>query len=91
MSIAIRRLTGLTALAALAVAAIAVAGEQAKGLREVNCAKLTVFAPENGQTGEDICRDHGGIAKSDKHGEIPALVILVRNQPVGGSNGLRTQ
>ncbi|MXN63755.1 antitermination protein [Stappia sp. GBMRC 2046] len=88
MSIAIRRLTGIAALAALAVAAIAVAGEQAQGLREVNCATLTVFAPENGQTGEDLCRDHGGLAQSDKHGETPALVILVRNQPVGGSDGL---
>lgn len=88
MSSAMRRLTGIAALVALGVAAVALAGEQAKGLREVNCARLTVFAPRNGLTSEDLCRDHGGLAKSASTVETPALVILVRNQPVGNANGL---
>lgn len=89
MTRTMRKLAGAAALTVVGMAVIAIAGERHGELREINCAQLTVFVPENGQTGEDLCKAHGGLAATRSTTDTPALVILVRNQPVGGADGLR--
>ncbi|MEJ8475467.1 antitermination protein [Roseibium algae] len=56
-------------------------------LTRVNCAKIAVFAPSTGKNAEDLCRNYGGLAKSDATPNTEGLVILVRNQPMGGFSG----
>ncbi|WP_209015752.1 hypothetical protein [Roseibium sp. RKSG952] len=52
--------------------------------RRVNCSKLTVFAPQNGKSEEELCKSHGGLALSGSAPAEQGLVILVRNLPMGG-------
>lgn len=81
-------LTALTVTAALAGYAFAGALERPSGeLRRVDCTKITIFAPENGKSPTDLCKGYGGLAVQDAEPTNEGLVILVRNQPVGGFIG----
>jgi len=82
------------ALSALVVAS-AVAGVGFLGqtdnapadLRRVECTKITIFAPQGGKSDEDLCASYGGLAISTSDETNEGLVILVRNQPMGGFAG----
>lgn len=84
---------------ALAASALALVGvtytivtpaQSPNELRRVDCSKLTVFAPVRGQSPEQLCRGHGGLAKIGMAPNEEGMVILVRNQPVGGFEGKST-
>ncbi|MTI45181.1 antitermination protein [Roseibium hamelinense] len=81
----------LIAAAAFVVAGISVAATTPKPaeveLRRVDCTDLTVFAPDNGKTPKDLCKSYGGLARAGGTPNSEGLVILVRNQPVGGFEG----
>lgn len=64
------------------------ADETDAGLRRVACTDLMVFAPANGVSESDLCRAHGGVALAGSTEADAALVILVRNRPAGGDQGL---
>ncbi|MBO0344946.1 antitermination protein [Roseibium limicola] len=55
-------------------------------LSRFECENITLFAPQGQKSATDHCATYGGLAQdSQLKGE--ALVILVRNQPVGGFEG----
>ncbi|MBA5777698.1 antitermination protein [Stappia sp. F7233] len=86
-----RRMGRLGTLAAVAIASFAYVGladERDPKLRKIQCTALTVFAPSNGLSAKELCRAHGGLAANRKPAPTQGLVILVRNQPMGGSEGL---
>ncbi|MEP4030248.1 antitermination protein [Roseibium polysiphoniae] len=56
-------------------------------LTRVDCVEIAVFAPSNGKAAEDLCRNYGGVAEKDAQPSDEGLVILVRNQPMGGFSG----
>ncbi|MBD8890359.1 antitermination protein [Roseibium litorale] len=53
-------------------------------LTRTDCARITVFAPSGPKTAEDLCRPYGGLALKNAAPSDEGLVILVRNQPMGG-------
>lgn len=55
-------------------------------LTRVDCVDITVFATKGSRSAEEQCAPYGGIALGEEKGR-EALVILVRNQPVGGFEG----
>lgn len=59
-------------------------------LKRIECKDVTVFAPKNRSSTADICHNHGGVAKTEAAPTKNALVILVRNQPMGGFAGQST-
>ncbi|EFO30695.1 transcription antitermination protein [Roseibium sp. TrichSKD4] len=84
----------LFTIAALALAtgmagfALALSVDKPSGeLRRVDCTKITIFAPQDGKSAEDLCKGYGGLAVQDAEPTDEGLVILVRNQPVGGFIG----
>ncbi|WP_417689860.1 antitermination protein [Roseibium sp.] len=57
-------------------------------LTRIDCVEIAVFAPQASiKSAENLCRNYGGIAKTDAQPSTEGLVILVRNQPVGGFSG----
>jgi predicted small lipoprotein YifL len=56
-------------------------------LRRVECSKITIFAPQGGKSDEDLCKSYGGLAAAPGQETVEGLVILVRNQPMGGFDG----
>lgn len=56
-------------------------------LRRVDCQTLTMFTPANSKSAEDLCANYGGVALKDAAPNKQGLVILVRNQPMGGFAG----
>lgn len=80
---------------ALAAATVVFAGfafavthsESDTDLRRVDCSEITVFAPKNSASASDLCRSYGGLAQTDAAPSDEGLVILVRNQPMGGFDG----
>ncbi|ADZ70001.1 hypothetical protein [Polymorphum gilvum] len=64
------------------------ADDRAMNLRRVECSTLTIFAPAERLTDEELCRAHGGLAKAGAAPSESGLVILVRNRPAGGFEGL---
>lgn len=56
-------------------------------LRRVDCSDVTIFAPKSKSTEAEICRSHGGLAMKNAVPTKQGLVILVRNQPMGGFHG----
>jgi len=56
-------------------------------LRRVECSKITIFAPQGGKSDEALCESYGGLAVSTADETQEGLVILVRNQPMGGFEG----
>lgn len=83
----------------VAVAAAALAGvvygsafgqQKDTDLRRIDCSRMTVFAPQGGTSPDDVCRNYGGVAKIGATPSEDGLVILVRNQPMGGFNGQTT-
>lgn len=85
------KITGIAAIAVIGITMAGSAENNAATLRKVNCANLTVFAPAKGLPAADLCRAYGGLAAEGDAPATSGLVILVRNQPMGESNGLRTQ
>lgn len=58
-------------------------------LSRFDCADLTLFASRGAKSADDHCASYGGVAlASSAPTARSALVILVRNQPVGGATGL---
>ncbi len=87
-----KKIVFATAAVLLAGAAYQAASGQASDsdLRRVDCNEMTVFAPKNRSSDKDLCRGYGGIAKIDAEPNSEGLVILVRNQPMGGFTGQTT-
>lgn len=56
-------------------------------LRRVDCQAITMFTPALKKSAEDLCANYGGVALQDSVPSKEGLVILVRNQPVGGFVG----
>ncbi len=57
-------------------------------LSRIDCVEIAVFAPNGSvKSAEDLCRAYGGVARSNASPSEEGLVILVRNQPVGGFSG----
>jgi hypothetical protein len=56
-------------------------------LRRVDCQAITMFTPARAKSAEDLCTNYGGVALKDAAPSKEGLVILVRNQPVGGFVG----
>lgn len=56
-------------------------------LRRVDCQALTMFTPAFKKSAEDLCANYGGVALKDAAPSKEGLVILVRNQPMGGFDG----
>jgi hypothetical protein len=69
--------------------AFAMSGPSTKDseLRRVECQALTMFTPSRGKSAEELCENYGGVALKDAAPSKEGLVILVRNQPVGGFEG----
>ncbi|MBO6508244.1 MAG: antitermination protein [Roseibium sp.] len=59
-------------------------------LRRVDCQTITMFTPAYNKSAEDLCANYGGVAAKDATPSSEGLVILVRNQPVGGFAGENT-
>ena len=59
-------------------------GTDRADLMRTDCARITVFAPSSPKTAEDLCRPYGGLALKNAAPSDEGLVILVRNQPMGG-------
>ena len=63
-------------------------GSEPQDLSRIDCAKLTVFAPKaSSASPKDLCRSYGGLAQTNHIPNTEGLVILVRNQPMGGFDG----
>ncbi|MEP3045939.1 MAG: antitermination protein [Roseibium sp.] len=56
-------------------------------LRRVDCQAITMFTPAKSKSAEDLCVNYGGVAQTNAAPSTQGLVILVRNQPVGGFIG----
>ncbi|SDU23525.1 antitermination protein [Stappia sp. ES.058] len=84
----IAKLAGLGLALSMGFGLATFAQESDSNLRRIACVDLMVFAPANGISDADTCRAHGGLAAEGAHAANSALVILVRNQPVGSSFGL---
>lgn len=84
-----RKLPLAIAALLLAGAAYEVTSGQASDsdLRRVECNRMTVFAPKGGSSADDLCRGYGGVAQTGASPSEEGLVILVRNQPMGGFSG----
>ncbi len=85
-----------TAFAATSAFAIVIAGlslalsggaKSDRELRRVDCQALTMFTPAHNKSAEELCANYGGVALKDAAPSTEGLVILVRNQPVGGFEG----
>lgn len=87
-----RIVTVAVAAAAFAGAIYSSASGQQKDtdLRRIDCSRMTVFAPRSGTSADDVCRSYGGVAKIGAAPSETGLVILVRNQPMGGFDGQTT-
>ena len=87
-----RIVTVAIAAAALAGVVYGSASGQQKDtdLRRIDCSRMTVFALKSGSSADDVCRNYGGVAKIGATPSETGLVILVRNQPMGGFNGQTT-
>ncbi len=59
-------------------------------LRRVECQALTMFTPARSKSAEELCANYGGVALKDAEPSKQGLVILVRNQPMGGFDGENT-
>ncbi|MHA7777844.1 antitermination protein [Roseibium sp. M-1] len=59
-------------------------------LRRVDCQAITMFTPAKTKSAEELCANYGGVAHKDSIPSKEGLVILVRNQPMGGFNGENT-
>ena len=59
-------------------------------LRRVDCQALTMFTPAKAKSAEELCANYGGVALKDAEPSKEGLVILVRNQPMGGFDGEHT-
>ncbi len=81
--------TTVTFALALAVIGFAVSGgSKTDGeLRRVDCQAITMFTPAQNKSAEDLCANYGGVAAKDAEPSSEGLVILVRNQPMGGFAG----
>lgn len=78
----------ITIAATLAGLGLAATGEKsAPDLRRVDCNQITIFAPQDGKSADDLCRGYGGTANAGAQAAAEGLVILVRNQPMGGFEG----
>jgi hypothetical protein len=85
------------AYATIAVAAVIGAGltfelvmptPQESELRRVECQALTMFTPSRSKSADELCENYGGVALKNAEPSKEGLVILVRNQPVGGFAGI---
>lgn len=79
-------LASMGILAGLAVFAVANSSEP--DLRQVQCQLLIIYTPMTSMSDHDVCSSFGGVATADNLAERPSLTILVKNMPVGGSDGL---
>jgi len=59
-------------------------------LRRVDCQAITMFIPAQRKSAEELCANYGGVAEKDAMPSDEGLVILVRNQPMGGFAGENT-
>ncbi len=59
-------------------------------LRRVDCQAITMFTPAQNKSAEELCANYGGVALNDAEPSKQGLVILVRNQPMGGFHGEKT-
>ena len=59
-------------------------------LRRVDCQAITMFTPARNKPAEELCANYGGVALKDAEPSKQGLVILVRNQPMGGFDGEHT-
>ncbi len=69
--------------------AFAMSGQtpQDSELRRVECQALTMFTPSHKKSAEELCTNYGGVAMKNAAPSKEGLIILVRNQPVGGFAG----
>lgn len=56
-------------------------------LRRVDCQTITMFTPAQKKSADELCANYGGVAEKDAGPTDEGLVILVRNQPMGGFAG----
>ncbi|WP_422377015.1 antitermination protein [Roseibium sp.] len=56
-------------------------------LRRVDCQAITMFTPAQKKSAEELCANYGGVAAKNAGPSDEGLVILVRNQPMGGFAG----
>lgn len=79
---------GIACIAAAGALAVQVHGQvwktSSKDLTRTDCARITVFSPAGAKSPEDLCRPYGGLALANAAPSDEGLVILVRNQPMGG-------
>jgi len=61
-----------------------------RDLRRVDCQAITMFTPAQNKPAEELCANYGGVAQKDAQPSKQGLVILVRNQPMGGFDGEKT-
>ncbi|MBN9671301.1 antitermination protein [Roseibium aggregatum] len=59
-------------------------------LRRIDCQAITMFIPSRYKSAEELCANYGGVALKDALPSEKGLVILVRNQPMGGFQGGNT-
>lgn len=86
-------IAAISAIAILAIGiSLALSGDVTKEaeLRRVDCQAITMFTPAKSKSAEDLCAKYGGVAKTNAAPSTQGLVILVRNQPVGGFAGHQT-
>ncbi|MET1411190.1 antitermination protein [Roseibium sp. HPY-6] len=84
--------TTSTFVLALAGLGIAVSGSPSTDseLRRIDCQAITMFTPTQSRSAEDLCANYGGVAENGSEPSKAGLVILVRNQPMGGFLGENT-
>ncbi|MDN3719857.1 antitermination protein [Roseibium salinum] len=56
-------------------------------LRRIDCQMITMFTPARHKSAEQLCENYGGVALKDAEPNKEGLIILVRNQPMGGFEG----
>lgn len=80
-----------TSVFALAIAGLGISLSSGpttdRELRRVDCEAITMFTPAHSKSAEELCANYGGVAHKDSEPSKNGLVILVRNQPVGGFAG----
>ena len=62
--------------------------DEPKEMRRIDCKKITMFTPVQGKSAEFLCRNYGGVAVHGESVSSEGLIVLVRNQPMGGSDGI---
>lgn len=83
------KIAGLLSLLVVGGFLFQIEGESS-AMSRTDCVDISLFAMPSDKSAEELCRNYGGVAKPQASLSDEALVILVRNKPVGGFKGETT-